>query len=209
MPSMMKKAMLYLGLGSDEDFHSLDQSTYGHQSQAEQAHGGAGDEIYLDGATAAPVGVGAAAAGAAGSGASVRTISPPPSSSPFGAAEPRTAVRMLSPDEAPVATERGTPSLVRTLPPLDTTAPVVVSPVSFDEAQDVGEAFRSGKPVVMNLQALNTDLSRRLMDFTSGLCYALHGKMKKVGHRVYLLTPPDVQVSTEDEERLREAGLYA
>ena len=58
----------------------------------------------------------------------------------------------------------------------------------------------------MNLQEIDRDLSRRLIDFASGLCYGLGGTMDKVANSVYLLTPADVQVSDEDKRRLQERG---
>ncbi len=70
-----------------------------------------------------------------------------------------------------------------------------VSPDGFKDAQEIGDRFKSGQPVIVNLEAVDKALCRRLVDFSSGLCYALGGKMKRVSGQVYLLTPPDVHVS--------------
>ncbi|MEZ5233121.1 MAG: cell division protein SepF [Acidimicrobiia bacterium] len=82
--------------------------------------------------------------------------------------------------------------------------PQVVSPTSFAAAQEVADKFKANRPVIMNLQGLDRDLRRRLIDFASGLCYGLGGQMDKVADHVFLLTPPDVQVPEEDRRRLSE-----
>lgn len=82
--------------------------------------------------------------------------------------------------------------------------PQVVSPTSFAAAQEVADKFKANRPVIMNLQGLDRDLRRRLIDFASGLCYGLGGQMDKVADHVFLLTPADVQVPEEDRRRLSE-----
>jgi cell division inhibitor SepF len=84
--------------------------------------------------------------------------------------------------------------------------PYAMSPVSFNEAQEVADKFMAGVPVIVNLQGVERELSRRLVDFASGLCYGLRGQMERVTNQVYLLTPSDVQVSDEDRRRLQERG---
>ena len=80
-----------------------------------------------------------------------------------------------------------------------TTKPQLIIPKSFNDAQEVADAFRDSKPVIVNMQNAERDLARRLIDFSSGLCYGLGGQMEKVAKDVYLLTPDEVEVS--DEER--------
>jgi cell division inhibitor SepF len=93
--------------------------------------------------------------------------------------------------------------------PASTTAkPHLVSPTSFNHAQEVADKFKSSQPVVLNLQGAERDLARRLIDFSSGLCYGLGGHMEKVAHQVYLLTPPNVEVSADERRRLQERGLH-
>lgn len=82
------------------------------------------------------------------------------------------------------------------------------SPTSFAHAKDVADHFKADQPVIMNLQGLKRDVARRLIDFASGLCYGLGGKMDKVAEDVFMLTPADVEVSAEDRRRLQERGLY-
>ena len=91
--------------------------------------------------------------------------------------------------------------------PLPSTAskPSVVTPTSFDDAKDVGDCFRGGQPVIVNLQHGSREVARRLIDFSSGLCYGLDGRMERVADHVYLLTPSNVEVSAEERRRMEEA----
>jgi cell division inhibitor SepF len=84
----------------------------------------------------------------------------------------------------------------------------VVVPRSFNDAQEVADRFKANQAVIVNLQAAERELSRRLIDFISGLCYGLSGRMERVANNVYLLTPSDVEVSAEEKRRLQERGLY-
>jgi cell division inhibitor SepF len=77
-----------------------------------------------------------------------------------------------------------------------------VRPLRFDQAQEVADTFKHGQPVIMNVQEVDRDLLRRLIDFASGLCYALNGKLDKVATGVYLLTPANV--SDEDRRQMAE-----
>ena len=86
-------------------------------------------------------------------------------------------------------------------------SPQVVSPANFAAAQEVADKFKANRPVIMNLQGLDRDLRRRLIDFASGLCYGLGGKLDKVADQVFLLTPADVQVPEEDKRRMSERGF--
>ena len=94
--------------------------------------------------------------------------------------------------------------VVRPLTPQGTAKPFAMSPTSFNEAQSVADKYMAGIPVIMNLQGLERDLSRRLVDFASGLCYGMRGSMERVTNQVYLLTPSNVEVSAEEKRRLRE-----
>ena len=98
--------------------------------------------------------------------------------------------------------------VVRAIPNAMSAKPYVVSPASFNEAQEVADKYKGNVPVIMNLQDVDRDLSRRLIDFASGLCYGIGGSMEKVAHQVYLLTPSNVEVSPEERRRLQERGLY-
>ena len=84
----------------------------------------------------------------------------------------------------------------------------VVAPSQFRDAQEIGDLVRQGNAVIVNLQTSERDLSRRMIDFCSGLTYALDGQMEKVADQVFLLAPSDVEVSAEERMRLQERGLY-
>ena len=81
-------------------------------------------------------------------------------------------------------------------------------PKRFNEARDLGDRYRDGIPVIMNLQTTDDTVARRLVDFASGLVFGLDGKIELVANRVYLLTPANMEVSAEERERLREGGFY-
>jgi cell division inhibitor SepF len=83
-----------------------------------------------------------------------------------------------------------------------------VAPRSFNDVQDVGDRFKESIPVILNLQGTDTDLSKRLIDFSSGLTYALDGGMQKIADKVFLLTPRNVEVSAEEQARLVERGFF-
>jgi cell division inhibitor SepF len=84
----------------------------------------------------------------------------------------------------------------------------LVIPKSFNDAQDVADKFKDAIPVIINLQGSETDLSKRLIDFASGLTYALDGGMQRIADKVFLLTPRNVEVSAEERARLIEKGFF-
>jgi cell division inhibitor SepF len=84
----------------------------------------------------------------------------------------------------------------------------LVIPKSFNDAEDVANKFKDSIPVIMNFQETDTALSKRLIDFASGLTYALDGGMQKIADKVFLLTPRNVEVSAEERARLIEKGFF-
>jgi len=84
----------------------------------------------------------------------------------------------------------------------------LVTPRTFNDAQEVADNFKRSIPVIMNLQSADTDLSRRLIDFASGMTYALDGGMQKIAEKTFLLTPRNVEVSAEQQARLVEKGFF-
>lgn len=83
-----------------------------------------------------------------------------------------------------------------------------VTPRNFNDAQEVADKFKRGVPVIINLQSAAADLSKRLIDFSSGLTYALEGGMQKIADKTFLLTPANVEVSAEEKARLVEKGFF-
>lgn len=115
------------------------------------------------------------------------------------------AVRPLARDTDTTGAVRRA-AVVRPITPVAASPkPYAISPESFADAPTVGDKFIAGTPVIMNLQGVERDLSRRLVDFASGLCYGLRGSMERVTNQVYLLTPSNVEVSAEEKRRLRES----
>jgi cell division inhibitor SepF len=84
----------------------------------------------------------------------------------------------------------------------------LVIPRSFNDAQQIADKFKEAIPVILNLQSSDQDLSKRLIDFASGLTYALDGGMQRVADKVFLLTPRNVEVSAEERARLLERGGF-
>jgi cell division inhibitor SepF len=84
----------------------------------------------------------------------------------------------------------------------------LVLPRSFNDAQQIADRFKEAIPVILNLQGSDQELSKRLIDFSSGLTYALDGGMQRVADKVFLLTPRNVEVSAEERARLLERGFF-
>jgi cell division inhibitor SepF len=84
----------------------------------------------------------------------------------------------------------------------------LVLPRSFNDAQQIADRFKQSIPVILNLQSADAELSKRLIDFASGLTYALNGGMQRVADKVFLLTPRNVEVSAEQRAQLLERGGF-
>jgi cell division inhibitor SepF len=84
----------------------------------------------------------------------------------------------------------------------------LVIPRNFNDAQQVADQFKRAVPVILNLQTADHELSKRLIDFASGLTYALDGGMQRIADKVFLLTPRNVEVSAEEKARLIDKGFF-
>jgi cell division inhibitor SepF len=84
----------------------------------------------------------------------------------------------------------------------------LVVPKSFNDAQKVADKLKADVPVIINLQSADPELAKRLVDFASGLTYAVDGSMQRVADRVFLLTPSSISVSAEDKALLMERGFF-
>jgi len=134
----------------------------------------------------------------------------------------RANVRRLSPRKrdrdaddwtAPSQQEEQRPARLRRVdtPPTVGPAPAsvhLVVPRSFNDAQQIADKYKESIPVILNLQGSDAELSKRLIDFASGLTYALEGGMQRVADKVFLLTPRNVEVSAEERARLLERGGF-
>lgn len=194
MAGVFQKAMVWLGLAPDEEYDD-----YRYDESSRPAPGG-------------PTRQGGGWGGQQAPGGPRGQQQPPPEHyEPAGghargpAPRPSGAVRPLpsraqaeNPLRAPRREETPT---VRPMRPTSA-KPTVVAPTSFDAAKDVADRFKAGQPVVMDLSDVDRELARRLIDFSSGMCYALGGNMERVTPGVYLLTPAGVEVSGEERRRL-------
>ena len=112
-------------------------------------------------------------------------------------------------DDAPPAARRpACCARSATAAPADQVRVHLVVPKNFNDAQQIADKFKDSIPVILNLQGADTDLSKRLIDFASGLTYALDGGMQRIADKVFLLTPRNVEVSAEERARLLEKGFF-
>jgi cell division inhibitor SepF len=85
---------------------------------------------------------------------------------------------------------------------------VTLHPTSYNEARAIGEHYRDGTPVIMNLTEMDDADAKRLVDFAAGLAFALRGAIDKVTNKVFLISPPNVDPTAEDKRRIAEGGLF-
>jgi cell division inhibitor SepF len=214
MSTVWHKAMIALGLGDDDDYDEYDEeparraprSTAAPVAPVPATQPRSVQPVADRTASVSPLpGVPGTEAG------QVRfpTGGGPPEQPPVRtvAAPSRESSRDPSRASSTEPTEPVSRSGVRTIS-RPSAKPHVMAPRSFDDAAVMADRFKDKEPVIVNLQGVERDLSRRLVDFASGLCYGLGGQMKKVASDVFLLTPTDVEVSQEERQRLSERGLY-
>ena len=194
MASMWRQAMLYLGLGPDEGYDDL-----ADQQHATTPYRGVQDEpeveiedslVTLVSGHDAARGPDLEVAAPAAAVAAVAAVTPSPSVTDAMAGaglQPTGSVRTI---------------------PVSPAKPHVVAPRSFNDAQQVADRFKADQPIIVNLQGVERDVSRRIIDFISGLCYALNVNMEKVADSVYLLAPSNVSLPEEERQRLQERGLH-
>jgi cell division inhibitor SepF len=82
-----------------------------------------------------------------------------------------------------------------------------VAPARFGDAKEIADVLKANRPVIVNLRPAERDLQRRMIDFCSGVTYALSGEMEKVADDVFLLAPSNVKVSDEERQRFQERGF--
>jgi len=195
MSNWMKNTRTWLGLGNDP-YYDDEYGDPGYDDEYGEAGYEAEDDAPVERAAVRPAGP----ARSAPQGRAVRSVSPQRSSEDWD--EGDGGVRVISAPSPEPVEPRG---VVRPLP--TSAKPFVVSPTGFNDVQVVADKFKRDQPVIVNLQGVDRDLSRRLIDFASGLCYGLEGDMERVADHVFLLTPHGAEVSDDDRRRLREGGL--
>ena len=201
MASLWRRAMVYLGLQDDDEFAYDADYDYPEGEMEPAARGPREREVRDPRELRDPHEL-----------RDPRDIQPP--RDPRELRDPRdpvraehgVTVRPIARDEAAdISPQRA--SVVRTMP--QSSARVhVVEPQGFNDAQEVGDRLKASQPVILNLQGVSRELQRRLIDFSSGLAYAVGGSMSRVAEQVFLLTPSNVEVSPEEKERLQARGLY-
>jgi cell division inhibitor SepF len=185
--SFMKKTMAYLGLVDDDyddydDYEARQPSSVGRVGQRSLSPLDDVDE---------PV--------AAVPNPRIRTLSRDETSATAVAAAPTTTLSARSPVGS---------SSVRPISQETAGARVhIVAPGRFADAQEIANRLMSNQPVIVNMQSADRDLQRRMIDFCSGVTYALSGGMERVADEVFLLTPSNVKVSDEERQRLTDRGL--
>jgi cell division inhibitor SepF len=133
----------------------------------------------------------------------------------------RSADRGAEPSARPVSSisERRRGHGAQPAQPIGTTAVVqrastplsritTLHPRTYNEARVIGENFRDGIPVIMNLSEMADGDAKRLVDFAAGLVFSVHGTIERVTNKVFLLSPPDVDVAAEDKQRIAEGGFF-
>ena len=194
MASLVRKTLLYLGLAPDSEYE--DMGHYEDTPPVESTTRLVPPQAVKQPATAgAPSAVQEPDDGAS----AIRTISPVSTPTVAGSAGSPT-VR----SEGEQRTAR--PSVVRPLPVARSSRPHKVAPQSFDDAQLIADRYKNSQAVIVNLQGVDQSLSRRIIDFASGLCYGIGGQMERVANHVYLLTPADVEVSDDVRADLDDSG---
>jgi cell division inhibitor SepF len=180
MPGAMRKLGLYLGLVEDEDARSRDTDGYDDY-----------DDEYDDTRSVRPI-----------RGYSADAVGARPAGTRRGSEE-RAPVRGgvaldPSPRFAPGSREDDMPAYRIT----------TLHPRTYNEARTIGEHFRDGTPVIMNLTEMDDTDAKRLVDFAAGLIFGLRGSIERVTNKVFLLTPANIEVTAEDKARIAEGGFF-
>jgi cell division inhibitor SepF len=111
-------------------------------------------------------------------------------------------------EPSPPAVSRGSSTATATTHATDLARITTLHPRTYNEARTIGEHFREGTPVIMNLTEMVDSDAKRLVDFAAGLIFGLHGSIDRVTNRVFLLCPANVEVTAEDKARIAERGFF-
>ena len=133
----------------------------------------------------------------------------------------RTSATVTGPVGGPVGAPAGAPSGATVASLAERRRPVAAAPVmtelsrittlhptTYNEARSIGENFREGIPVIMNLSEMGDADAKRLVDFAAGLVFAVHGSIERITNKVFLLSPPNVAIAAEDKQRMAENGFF-
>jgi cell division inhibitor SepF len=174
------RALVYFGLAEDHDYGPEYEEDYDPETGTEEAFESGRDRGRDSG--------------------SVRRL-------PTSRRARRDEIDDIFADDEPIAASR-----TRTLRPVDNGGGDLqvhlVIPRNFNDAQQVADQFKRSVPVILNLQTADHELSKRMIDFCSGLTYALDGGMQRIAEKMFLLTPRNVEVSAEEKARLIDKGFF-
>jgi cell division inhibitor SepF len=111
-------------------------------------------------------------------------------------------------ESTPLPPSRGTGPAAGPKQSTDLARITTLHPRTYNEARTIGEHFREGTPVIMNLTEMVDSDAKRLVDFAAGLIFGLHGSIERVTNKVFLLSPVNVEVTAEDKARIAERGFF-
>jgi cell division inhibitor SepF len=132
--------------------------------------------------------------------------SPTPSNGSTAVGRPVQAVRQERPAPVTSLAERRKAAPAAAVAELSRIT--TLHPRTYNEARTIGEHFREGIPVIMNLSEMDDSDAKRLVDFSAGLVFAVRGTIERVTNKVFLLSPPNVSVAAEDKQRIAEGGFF-
>ncbi len=121
---------------------------------------------------------------------------------------PRASRAEFAVEPSPPPVPRGGGTATVTTHATDLARITTLHPRTYNEARTIGEHFREGTPVIMNLTEMVDSDAKRLVDFAAGLIFGLHGSIDRVTNRVFLLCPANVEVTAEDRARIAERGFF-
>ena len=135
--------------------------------------------------------------------------SPPKRTTSPTSAVATSTIRPLPREDSPDRDAHRHPAAASCVPSWPSPAPGCTwwRPMQFGDARQIADRLMANQPVIVNLQVADRELMRRMIDFCSGVAYALSGKMERVADKVFLVTPSNVKVSAEERQRLQENGL--
>ena len=122
--------------------------------------------------------------------------------------EPERRPAVVRPGTVANLEEHRRPSRPVSVPTSDLSRIETITPRTYNDARTVGEHYRVGVPVIMNLSEIDDDDAKRLVDFAAGLVFAAHGSINRVTAKVFLLSPSNVEVTDEDKQRIAAGGFY-
>jgi cell division inhibitor SepF len=188
MAERLKRAAAWLGLVTDDRYADYDEA-----DDAEHTESISREELVGNGSSALPAGHGQTTHSQSAHG--------PSGHAPSGQLQPQSSAS-VTPLETRRPSSPGTQPTPSTSRAADMSRIVTVHPRTYNEARTIGEHFRDGVPVIMNLSEMEDVDAKRLVDFAAGLIFGLRGTIERVTSKVFLLSPQNVNVTAEDKERI-------